>query len=65
VRLSVDSEPVDVLLRDFDAVETFWDEARNGRFEIDNVEGHIGGLPTYPRSMRSRCRRSLSASCHR
>jgi predicted nucleotidyltransferase len=45
--LSVDGEPVDVLLRDLDVVEGWWADAQAGRFEIDNVEGHIAGLPTY------------------
>jgi len=45
--LSVDGEPVDVLLRDLDRVERWWADAQEGRFEVDNVEGHIAGLPTY------------------
>ena len=45
--LSVEGEPVDVLLRDLDVVERWWADAREGRFDIDNVEGHIAGLPTY------------------
>jgi predicted nucleotidyltransferase len=45
--LSVEGDPVDVLLRDLDVVERWWGDAREGRFEIDNVEGHIAGLPTY------------------
>jgi predicted nucleotidyltransferase len=45
--LSVEGEPVDVLLRDLDVVEGWWADAQEGRFEIDNVEGHIAGLPTY------------------
>ena len=45
--LSVDGEPVDVLLRDLDVVERWWADAQEGRFEVDNVEGHIAGLPTY------------------
>lgn len=45
--LSVDGEPVDVLLRDLDVVERWWADAQAGRFEVDNVEGHIAGLPTY------------------
>ncbi len=45
--LSVSGQPVDVLLRDLDAIERWWDEAQAGRFDIDNVEGHIAGLPTY------------------
>jgi predicted nucleotidyltransferase len=45
--LAVNGEPVDVLLRDLDVVEGWWSDARAGRFDIDNVEGHIAGLPTY------------------
>jgi predicted nucleotidyltransferase len=45
--LSVEGEPVDVLLRDLDVVERWWSDAQDGRFDIDNVEGHIAGLPTY------------------
>ncbi|WP_158893963.1 nucleotidyltransferase domain-containing protein [Amycolatopsis anabasis] len=45
--LSVDGTPVDVLLRDLDQIERWWADAREGRFEIDNVEGHLVGLPTY------------------
>lgn len=45
--LSVDGQPVDVLLRDLDVIERWWDDAQAGRFDIDNVEGHLAGLPTY------------------
>lgn len=45
--LSVSEEPVDLLLRDLDVVECWWDKAQHGRFDIDNVEGHLAGLPTY------------------
>jgi predicted nucleotidyltransferase len=45
--LSVEGEPVDVLLRNLDVVEGWWADARAGRFDVDNVEGHIAGLPTY------------------
>lgn len=45
--LSVEGEPVDVLLRDLDVIDGWWADAQAGRFEIDNVEGHIAGLPTY------------------
>jgi predicted nucleotidyltransferase len=45
--LSVEGTPVDVLLRDLDVVEGWYADARAGRFDIDNVEGHIAGLPTY------------------
>lgn len=45
--LSVDGQPVDVLLRDLDQIEQWWEDAHAGGFEIDNVEGHLAGLPTY------------------
>lgn len=45
--LTVEGQPVDVLLRDLDVVERWWADAQDGRFEMDNVEGHIAGLPTY------------------
>lgn len=45
--LSVQNQPVDVLLRDLDQVERWWADAQKGQFEIDNVEGHLAGLPTY------------------
>ncbi len=40
-------EPVDLLLRDLDAVEQWRREAEHGRFEVDNLEGHAAGVPTY------------------
>lgn len=33
--------------RSLDAVEHWLAEAEEGRFEIDRVEGHVAGLPTY------------------
>ena len=45
--ISVDGQPVDLLLRDLDVIDGWHDEAEHGRFEIDNVEGHLAGLPTY------------------
>ncbi|WP_220187405.1 nucleotidyltransferase domain-containing protein, partial [Pseudonocardia pini] len=45
--LSVDGTPVDVLLRDLDRIDAWYADARAGRFEIDAVEGHVVGLPTY------------------
>jgi hypothetical protein len=42
----VEGEPVDVLLRDLDVIDEWWRDAQAGRFDIDNVEGHIAGLPT-------------------
>lgn len=45
--ISVDGQPVDLLLRDLDVIDVWHAEAERGRFEIDNVEGHLAGLPTY------------------
>jgi predicted nucleotidyltransferase len=45
--LSVGGEPVDVLLRDLDVIDRWHADAREGRFEVDHVEGHLAGLPTY------------------
>ena len=45
--LVVDGLRVDVLYRDLDKVTHWLEEARQGRFEVDNVAGHIVGLPTY------------------
>ncbi len=45
--LSVGGQAVDVLLRDLDVVERWQRKAERGEFEIDNVEGHLAGLPTY------------------
>lgn len=45
--LSVEGEPVDVLLRDLDVVDAWRADADHGRFQIDQVEGHLAGLPTY------------------
>lgn len=45
--LMIDEQRVDVLYRDLDVVEYWTEEAQQGRFEVDNVAGHIVGLPTY------------------
>jgi predicted nucleotidyltransferase len=45
--LKIDGERVDVLYRDLDFVEHWRREAQEGRYEVDNVAGHIAGLPTY------------------
>jgi hypothetical protein len=45
--ISVEGQPVDVLLRDLDVIDGWRHDAQVGRFDIDNVEGHIAGLPTY------------------
>ena len=45
--LTVEGQRVDLLYRDLDVVEHWAAEAEQGRFEIDRVEGHVAGLPTY------------------
>ncbi len=45
--LRVNGQRVDVLYRDLDFVERWLEETQQGRFEVDNVAGHIVGLPTY------------------
>jgi predicted nucleotidyltransferase len=45
--MSVQGRAVDVLLRDLDQIDRWWADIRRGVFEIDNVEGHLAGLPTY------------------
>ncbi len=45
--LRVNGQRVDVLYRDLDFVEQWVEEAQQGRFEVDNVAGHIVGLSTY------------------
>jgi predicted nucleotidyltransferase len=45
--LRVDGEDVDVLYRDLDLVETWLAGVDEGRFEIDEAQGFVGGLATY------------------
>jgi hypothetical protein len=45
--LRIEDQHVDVLYRDLNVVEYWVKEAQHGRFEVDNVAGHIVGLPTY------------------
>lgn len=45
--LQRDGQRVDVLLRDLDVVEHWQQRAENGEFEVDNLLGHIAGIPTY------------------
>ncbi len=45
--LRVNGQQVDVLYRDLDLVETWLAEATEGRFEIDEAQGFVGGLATY------------------
>jgi hypothetical protein len=46
-RLAVDGGRVDLLYRDLDAIEHWLAEAEAGRYEIDCVEGHVAGMPSY------------------
>jgi predicted nucleotidyltransferase len=45
--LQVDKDRVDLLYRDLDLVEHWLAETESGRFEVDEVAGHVAGLPTY------------------
>jgi len=45
--LLIEGQHVDVLYRDLDFVAYWTAQAQQGRFEVDNVAGHIVGLPTY------------------
>jgi hypothetical protein len=45
--LEVAGERVDLLYRDLDVVEYWLAETSQGRFSIDEVAGHVAGLPTY------------------
>jgi hypothetical protein len=45
--LTIDGQRVDLHYRDLDQVEHWTREADAGRFEVENVAGHIVGLPTY------------------
>ena len=43
----MNDQRVDVLYRDLDFAERWLEEAQKGWFEVDNIAGHIVGLPTY------------------
>lgn len=43
----LDGVKVDVLYRDLDVVESWTQQADQGRFEIDPLLGHLAGFPTY------------------
>jgi predicted nucleotidyltransferase len=45
--LTVEGKRVDLLYRDLETVEHWSEEARAGRFEVDNVEGYVAGMATY------------------
>jgi len=45
--LHVDDRQVDLLYRDLDFVEHSIAEAEQGRFEIDEAQGYVAGLPSY------------------
>ena len=45
--LMIEGQRVDLLYRDLDFVMRWVREAERGKFEVDNVAGHLAGLPTY------------------
>lgn len=45
--LVVEGQPVDLLYRDVEFVEHWVEEANEGRFEVDLVEGYVAGMATY------------------
>lgn len=45
--LRIDGRPVDVHYRDLDVVDRVLAEARAGRFEIERLQFHLAGVPTY------------------
>ena len=45
--LTIDGAAVDVILRDVDTVTHWSAEAAEGRYELDQLLGHIAGFPTY------------------
>lgn len=45
--LRIDGRPVDVHYRDLDVVDRVLAEARLGRFQIERLQFHLAGIPTY------------------
>jgi len=45
--LRIDGRPVDVHYRDLDVVDRVLAQARAGRFEIERLQFHLAGIPTY------------------
>lgn len=45
--LTIDGAAVDVILRDIDTVAHWSAEAAAGRYELDQLLGHLAGFPTY------------------
>lgn len=45
--LTIDGVAVDVILRDVDTVAHWSAEATAGRYEVDQLLGHVAGFPTY------------------
>lgn len=45
--LHVGGQQVDLLYRDLDVVELWIAQAEQGRFEIDEAQGYVAGLPSY------------------
>jgi hypothetical protein len=44
---TIDGVKVDVLYRDLDVVQHWSAQAEQGRFEVDDLLGHLAGFPTY------------------
>jgi predicted nucleotidyltransferase len=45
--LEIDDHAVDLIYQDLDAVERWWRDADEGRFEIHRLVGYAAGIPTY------------------
>src|SRR5882757_1487558 len=45
--LRIDGRPVDVHYRDLDVVDRVLAQARQGRFQIERLQFHLAGIPTY------------------
>ncbi len=45
--LRIDGRPVDVHYRDLEVVDRVLAEARGGRFQIERLQFHLAGIPTY------------------
>jgi hypothetical protein len=60
--LTVDGQRVDLLYRELGFVQHWVDEANEGRFEIDLVEGYVAGMATSCLPASSRSRRSSTGS---
>jgi hypothetical protein len=46
-QVTVEGQRVDLLYRDLDVVQHWVDEAQAGSYDVERVEGYLGGMPTY------------------